>query len=421
MFMYLILVFVAWITGSLAVGFILWRLFASSETRSHFLALKWPLIFLAGAFLLGAYANKTSLPHFAMPPWMHSFGPHQEPPWLPISNVFLFFGNLDSFEHIKDIGRDPNEVPLSIERSSGELVKLSLNVKEVISEVAPDIYVNYWTFNGQVPGPLLRVKQDDMVELSLSNDKTSLHPHSIDLHAVTGPGGGSSLTSVQPGETKAFRFRALKPGLYIYHCASLNVSLHMTHGMYGLILVEPREGLPKVDKEFYLVQGELYTTGGLGEKGLTRFDTQAFLDGRPNYVTFNGRVEIDSRMKIHTGDRVRLFVGNGGVNLISSFHVIGEIFDTVYPEGAISSAPLKNVQTTAVLPGGSAIVEFTAEVPGTLVAVDHALARMNKGAWASIVTEGEPRPDIFQAVSPSSNGEIFRSQIPVFSNSKKLM
>lgn len=408
MFSYIILKLFAWLIGILALGFFLWRLLALPEIKRYLSTLQWPVVMIAGGVLLGIYAEKTYPPHFAMPAWMHSFGPHQEPPWLPLSNVFSFLEDMDKFEHVDDIGRDPNEVPSPIVRQEGEVVKVSLKVKEVISEVAPEIYVNYWTYNGQVPGPMLRVKQEDRVELSLSNDKTSLHPHSIDLHAVTGPGGGSSVTSVRPGETKVFRFKALNPGLYIYHCASLNVGLHQAHGQYGLILVEPKEGLPKVDKEFYLVQGELYTTGGLGEKGLTRFDTQAFLDGRPNYVTFNGRIEKDSRMKIRRGEHVRLYVGNGGVNLTSAFHVIGEIFDTVYPEGAIGSAPLKNVQTTAVLPGGSAIVEFTADVPGTLVAVDHALARMNKGAWISIITEGEPRPDIFQSVTLASSGDAHR-------------
>ena len=402
MFTYLFLEFAAVLIGCLATLFILWRLTVSPAIRSSLSALRVPLGVVAFAIGLGVYAQKTYPPHFAMPAWMHSYGPNQEPPCLPLSNVFSFFREMHEFERVADIGRDPNEVPSPIMRQGSELVKISLNVKEVLSEVAPGIHVNYWTFNDRVPGPMLRVREDDTVEFSLSNHPSSLHPHSIDLHAVTGPGGGSGVTKVAPGEKKTVRFKALNPGLFIYHCASLNVGLHQTHGQYGLILVEPKEGLPKVDKEFYLVQGELYTTGGLGRKGLTRFDTDAFLDGRPNYVTFNGRVEQQPRMKIRTGERVRLYLGNGGVNLISSFHVIGEIFDTVYPEGAIGSAPLKNVQTTAVLPGGAAIAEFTAEVPSTLVAVDHALARMNKGAWAAIVAEGDPRPDIFQSLSPAS-------------------
>ncbi len=229
--------------------------------------------------------------------------------------------------------------------------------------------------------------------------------HSIDLHAVTGPGGGATLSRVEPGETKTFTWKALQPGLYMYHCATPNVRTHNSHGQYGLILVEPKEGLPAVDKEFYLVQGELYTKGAIGKKGLTIFDGNALLDGLPNYVTFNGRIETDghSRMKVQTGDTVRIFVGNGGVNLISSFHPIGEIWDTVYIEGGIGGHPLKNIQTTAVLPGGTAIVEFTAEVPGNIVLVDHALARMNKGAWAIIEVEGEPRPDIYAPGTVSSS------------------
>jgi nitrite reductase (NO-forming) len=203
-----------------------------------------------------------------------------------------------------------------------------------------------------------------------------------------------------PGETKTFKWKALNPGLFIYHCAMPNVSTHNSHGQYGLILVEPKEGLSKVDKEFYIVQGELYTIGQLGKKGLTVFDSNALLDGSPNYVTFNGKIESTPRMHAKVGDKIRIYVGNGGVNLISSFHVIGEIFDKVYPEGAIGegSAILKNVQTTAVLPGGSTIVEFKVDVPGKYLLVDHALSRMNKGAWAVLDVTGSSTPDIFSQV-----------------------
>ena len=269
MFTYLILELIAWIVGGVAACHVLWRLFGTPEIRKRLYELRLPLGLMVGALILGIYGNKTQPPHFAMPPWMHSFGPHQEPPWLPLKNIFSFLGDMGEFERIPDISRNPGEVPPPIQRPGGEQVKLSLNVKEVLSEVAPDIHVNFWVFNDRIPGPLLRVKQDDIVELTLSNDKSSLHPHSIDLHAVTGPGGGSAVSSVKPGEMKTFRFKAMNPGLYIYHCASLNVGLHEAHGQYGLILVEPREGLPKVDKEFYLVQGEIYTAGGLGKKGLT--------------------------------------------------------------------------------------------------------------------------------------------------------
>jgi nitrite reductase (NO-forming) len=248
---------------------------------------------------------------------------------------------------------------------------------------------------------MLRIREGDTVELTLTNDPTSLHHHNIDLHAVTGQGGGASLTEVLPGETKTFRWKALNPGLYIYHCAMPNVSTHNSHGQYGLILVDPKGGLPKVDKEFYIVQGELYTVGQLGKKGLVAFDSNALLDGDPNYVVFNGKIEGAPRMHAKVGEKIRIYVGNGGVNLISSFHVIGEIFDTVYPEGNIGGSIEKNVQTTAVLPGGSSIVEFTLDVPGKYLLVDHALARMNKGAWAVLDVTGEENPAIYSSVKGS--------------------
>ncbi len=347
--------------------------------------------------LLYMWADKTYSPHFAMPAFMHVYHPGGHNPDLPFVNVLAFIKNFKNFEYIEDIGADPSDVPPPITRDWNETVKISLTAQEVIAEVAKDVYFNYWTFDKQVPGPMLRVLEGDMVEVTITNHPSSLHSHNIDLHSVTGPGGGATLSRVEPGETKVFTWKALQPGLYIYHCATPNVSTHNSHGQYGLILVEPKGGLPPVDKEFYIAQGELYTKGTIGKKGLTIFDGDALLDGIPNYITFNGRIEADGapRMKVRTGEKVRIFVGNGGVNLISSFHPIGEIFDTVYPEGGIGAAPFKNIQTTAVLPGGAAIVEFTAEVPGNLVLVDHALARMNKGAWAIITVEGDPRPDIY--------------------------
>lgn len=363
--------------------------------HSKILAIALGVIMVAG--LLYMWADKTYAPHFAMPAFMHVYHPGGHLPDLPFENVIVFIKNFSNFEYLDDIGADPNDVPPPITRNWNETVKISFTAQEVIAKVAEGIYFNYWTFNKQVPGPMLRVREGDTVEMTITNHPSSLHMHNIDLHAVTGPGGGATLSKVEPGETKTFTWKALQPGLYIYHCATPNVSTHNSHGQYGLILVEPKEGLPAVDKEFYLVQGELYTKGTIGKKGLTIFDGNALLDGLPNYVTFNGRIETDGhpRMKVQTGDKVRIFVGNGGVNLISSFHPIGEIWDTVYIEGGIGGHPLKNIQTTAVLPGGAAIVEFTAEVPGNIVLVDHALARMNKGAWAIIEVEGEPRPDIY--------------------------
>lgn len=367
-----------------------------------------PILLFLLFVLTGFFANRTYPPNFAMPAFMHSHAPGSIPAAIPFSKIIDFLIHKNRFEHVDDISADPAKVPAVAQQPDVDgIVHIALTVKEVIAEVAPGIYFNYWTFNKQVPGPLLRVREGDTIELSLTNDISSLHHHNIDLHAVTGPGGGATLTNVNPGETKTFKWKALNPGLYIYHCAMPNVSTHNSHGQYGLILVDPKdpaEALSKVDKEFYIVQGELYTVGKLGKRGLVPFDSNALLAGNPNYVVFNGKIESTPRLQAQVGDRIRIYVGNGGVNLISSFHVIGEIFDTVYPEGAMGkgSLVLKNVQTTAVLPGGSSIVEFTVDTPGKFILVDHALARMNKGAWAVLEVSGDEQPDIFSSVSEAT-------------------
>ncbi|OGG79959.1 nitrite reductase, copper-containing [Candidatus Kaiserbacteria bacterium RIFCSPLOWO2_01_FULL_54_13] len=332
-----------------------------------------------------------------------TFGP-AEGPVLPFGNVIAFFKNIGSFERVSDIARDPTEIPPPIARSEPTTVKIALTTKEVIAEMAPGVYVNYWTFDGRVPGPFLRVREGDTVELTLTNDPASLHHHSIDLHAVTGPGGGAVVTMVEPGESKTLTFKALRPGLFVYHCAEPNVANHMTHGMYGLILVEPAEGLPPVDRELYVMQGEFYTTGDLGKRGLQIFDARKMLDGTPQYIVWNGRVKgLVGNMTGNVGETLRIFVGNGGVNLASNFHVIGEIFDTVYPEAALRDG-IRNVQTTVVPAGGASVVEFDLNFPGNYAFVDHALARLDRGAWGVLHVEGEADPTIFDGEMEESGG-----------------
>jgi len=363
----------------------------------------WIAIAILGAACgIYTYATHPYPVHFALPPWMQSKAPGQMPASLPINKIITFFKQLNRFEQVADIGADPNAVPDMVKADADGIVRIEMMAQEVIGEVGDGVFFNYWTYNGQAPGPMYRVREGDTVEVALTNHPSSLHPHNIDFHAVNGPGGGATLSRVLPGETKTFRWKALNPGLYVYHCATANVSTHNAHGQYGLILVEPKEGLPPVDKEFYIVQGELYTVGGIGTKGLVAFDPDGLLDGIPTYITFNGKLEEEPRMKASVGDKVRMYVGNGGTNLISSFHVIGEIFDVVYPEASIGPPPFENVQTTAVLPGGAAIVEFTLDVPGNYILVDHALARMNKGAWAVLEVDGPDNPEIY---GPAGNGE----------------
>jgi nitrite reductase (NO-forming) len=402
MFTYLIFEIISAIVGASAVIILIVHFYraqtAKEELRKKTVYI--PILLFAIAFLSGLIANKTYAPNFAMPAFMHSHAPGGLAPSIPFANILDFLINRNKFISIDDISANPNDVPTSanIPGTDG-LVHIELVAREVISEIAPGIYFNYWTYNNQVPGPMLRVREGDTIQLSLTNDKTSLHHHNIDLHSVTGPGGGASLTHVAPGETKTFQWKALNPGLYIYHCAMPNVSTHNSHGQYGLIMVDPKDqsiALSPVDKEFYIVQGELYTVGQIGKQGLVPFDSDALLDGTPNYITFNGKIEGTPRMHAQVGDTIRMYVGNGGVNLISSFHVIGEIFDTVYPEANIGGTIEKNVQTTAVLPGGASIVEFTVDVPGKYLLVDHALARMNKGAWAVLEVTGSENPEVFK-------------------------
>ncbi|GHA57008.1 nitrite reductase, copper-containing [Pontibacter akesuensis] len=291
----------------------------------------------------------------------------------------------------------PPLVPAPITRKHPAKVVVRLEVTEVVQKLADGVDYTFWTFGGSVPGKFIRIRQNDEVEFHLMNHPDSKNPHNIDLHAVTGPGGGAASTFTAPGHETVFSFKALNPGLYVYHCATAPVGMHIANGMYGLILVEPEEGLPKVDKEYYVMQGDFYTKGGFGDAGLQPFDMGKALDENPTYVVFNGSVGAlngDNALTAKTGETVRLFVGNGGPNLVSSFHVIGEIFDKVYSEGG--SKTNLNVQTTLVPAGGSAITEFKADVPGTYILVDHSIFRaFNKGALGMLKVEGPEYKDIY--------------------------
>lgn len=408
MFTYLIFEIISAIVAFIAFVFLVRYIWKQGHFHSIFKQ-KWlyvPVVLIIISFFTGLIANKTYPPDFAMPAFSHSHAPGGLPPSVPFAKIIDFFRYEKRFEKITDIGADPTAVPEKPQAPDADgIVRISLTAQEVISEISPGIYFNYWTYNKQVPGPMLRIREGDTVELTLTNDPSSLHDHNIDLHAVTGPGGGASVTHVTPGETKTFKWKALAPGLYVYHCAMPNVSTHNSHGQYGLILVDPKEGIAQVDKEFYIMQGELYTMGQLGKRGLVAFDSKALLDGIPNYVTFNGRIETTPRMQAKVGDKIRMYVGNGGVNLISSFHVIGEIFDTVYPNASIGGAFEHNTQATAVLPGGASIVEFTVDVPGKYLLVDHALARMNKGAWAVLEVIGDENSEIFPLIDKDKSGQ----------------
>jgi nitrite reductase (NO-forming) len=300
-------------------------------------------------------------------------------------------------EPVKAVLTAPPEVPPATGRSAPAKVVVELEVIEKEMPISEGVTYTFWTFGGTVPGSFIRVRQGDTVEFHLLNAPDSKMPHNIDLHGVTGPGGGAASSFTAPGHRSRFTFKALNAGLYVYHCATAPVGMHVANGMYGLILVEPPEGLSPVDREYYVMQGDFYTVGKYREKGHQPFDMQKAIEENATYVLFNGSEGAllgDNALTAKVGETVRLYVGNGGPNLVSSFHVIGEIFDRVHFEGGSNFQ--QNVQTTLVPAGGSAITEFTLDVPGSFVLVDHSIFRaFNKGALGILKVAGDENQAIY--------------------------
>jgi len=333
-----------------------------------------------------------------------------------------------SREMIAELTSPPN-VPTAVGKRKAKKLIVNMEILEKEGEMTDGVKYVYWTFGGSVPGSFIRTRVGDEVEFHLKNHPDNKLPHNIDLHAVTGPGGGATSSFVAPGHEAKFSFKVLNPGLFVYHCATAPVGMHIANGMYGLILVEPAGGLPRVDKEYYIMQGDFYTKGENGERGLQPFDMQKAVDEDADYVVFNGKVGSltgDNAITANVGETVRLFVGNGGPNLVSSFHVIGEIFDKVHVEGG--DLINTNVQTTLIPAGGAAIVEFRVDVPGTFILVDHSIFRaFNKGALGMLNVQGEENLNVYSGKQeegiyqpegggiqemPIDDGEVAASEIP---------
>jgi nitrite reductase (NO-forming) len=298
-----------------------------------------------------------------------------------------------------DRSKSPTDIPSA--PSTADRVVVRLITEEKLGQLADGVTYDFWTFNGTVPGPFIRLRLNQTVEMHIINPPNSTMTHSIDSHAILGTGGGSVYSQTPPGQESVFQFKALRVGLFMYHCASPDIPSHIANGMYGLILVEPPGGLPTVDREFYIAQGEFYTQGAFGQKGFQAYSFQKADAETPDYVVFNGRVGslTGSRsLKVNVGDKVRIFFLNAGPNLDSSLHIIGGMLDAVYIEGSILSPPLLNVQTTLVPAGGSVMVEFTAEVPSRLTIVDHSLFRIHHGAIGYINVTGTPNPALFSSI-----------------------
>lgn len=298
-----------------------------------------------------------------------------------------------------DIVRRATDLPPPLPTAGPRHHVVNLETTEVIGQLQDGTSYTYWTYNNRVPGPFVRVRVGDTVEVNMTNDPDSVMMHNVDFHAVTGPGGGAAATMANPGEHKSFTFRAEKPGLYVYHCATPMVSQHIANGMYGLILVEPEGGLPQVDHEFYVMQGEVYTEEEMGTPGLLTESIDNLLDEQPTYYVMNGAFKAltgDRALQVNVGETARIYFGVGGPNKISSFHVIGEIFDHVYQDASLTSEPIQDVQTVLVAPGGATVVDLKFEVPGSYIMVDHALSRVDRGAAGIIQVTGPENPEIFR-------------------------
>ncbi len=305
---------------------------------------------------------------------------------------------------VADIVRDPADLPPPIGDRPPTTVHVELTAVEVTGQLDPasGTTYHYWTFNGKVPGPMVRVRQGDTVVVTLHNDAHSHMVHSVDFHAALGPGGGAVYSQALPGQSKTFTFRATTPGLFVYHCGTPMIAEHMANGMYGLILVEPPQGLPHADHEYYLVQGEIYTTAPMGKRGLQQFSAAKLMQEDPEYFVFNGAVGAVTKrhaMKANVGDTVRVFFGDAGPNKTASIHAVGEIFSREYPLGTWTTAPLTGVQTAEVPPGGAAILELKAAIPGQFNFMDHAISRMAKGSMATLDVEG---PDTAHLMYPDT-------------------
>jgi nitrite reductase (NO-forming) len=310
-------------------------------------------------------------------------------------------GAASAMETIKAVVTAAPNAPPPITRKEAANVIVELEAGEWVGKLSDDNNYKFWGFNGTVPGPMVRVMVGDTVEIHLKNKADSKESHNIDFHAVTGPGGGAAMLNTEPGQESKLRFKALNAGLYFYHCATASPSIpeHIANGMYGAILVEPVGGLKKVDKEFYVVQSEFYTKDG--KKGETlEFSFENGLAEHPSHVVFNGNAHslVKNPLKAKVGDTIRMFYINAGPNHVASWHIIGEIFDRVYPEGSLTTAPLEGLQTTVVPAGGSSMAEFKVEVPGTYLNVDHSIFRIAKGAVGLLKVEGAEQPDIYKGL-----------------------
>jgi nitrite reductase (NO-forming) len=273
---------------------------------------------------------------------------------------------------------DPGLPPVARERTT----RLQFTAQEVPIRISDDTVISAWTFDGEIPGPIVHVKQGDTVEFTLVNHGSI--PHSMDFHAAQ-IDPKVAFRSIVPGQSVSYTFRARYPGVYMYHCGTSPVLMHIGSGMVGAVVVDPPSPLPAA-KEFVLVESEYYLAAAVA--GVMPFDYTKMLATLPDYVVFNGRPSqyMTAPIKVKVGDRVRFYVVNAGPTHPCNFHVVGEQFDTVYL-GAPPGFPLRGVQTFAVAPGGGMVFEMLADIPGEFVFVNHGFGHGQKGAIGILSVE----------------------------------
>ena len=313
---------------------------------------------------------------------------------------------LSALPEVLGVTTFPPLVPPPSGRTTPARVVVEMTSTSATLPITPLLKYPAWTFDGRVPGSVSRCRVGDTLELRFTNKDVSGIGHNVDLHAVTGPGGGAPATYAEQDQTKVGYFKLLFPGVFVYHCAAAPVPVHIANGMYGVIIVDPEVPLPPVDREYCVVQSEFYyeeaaAAGGGGAGGDDELVAPSYANGlreAPQLVVFNGRegALTEKPLMAKQGERVRLYFVNAGPNLFSAFHVIGSVFDRVYRDGDVTSPPARGVSTVAVPPGGATIVELDCTVPGSYTLVDHAIFRIDKGAVGFLkVTGNDPRRDVY--------------------------
>ncbi len=278
------------------------------------------------------------------------------------------------------VGSDSVPAPVDPQapaRSTQRLHRVRLVITHGNITIAKGVKYYAWTFDGRVPGPFLRVTQGDTIDFTLVNNGPQ--PHSMDFHAAE-IAPSRYYVNVNPGDSLHYRFTARVPGVFMYHCGTAPVAMHIANGMYGAIIVDPPTPRPPA-KEFVLVQSEFYLTPDDGKGGARSLDWQKLLGQAPDNVVFNGRVAqyAEHPIAVRSGELLRLYVVNAGPNRISSFHVVGGIFEKVFEDASLTN-PLRGVQTVNVPVGGGAIFEIRLREPGDYPFVTHAFADATKGA-----------------------------------------